>query len=284
MTTTPKSSDSPETPQGLEASFADEFTYRTYLKIDELLALQQGVSVDPDTGEPEHDETLFIIIHQVYELWFKQVLHELDHVIARLGADRIGSAQHHLKRVLKILKTLVGQIDVLETMTPLEFASFRSFLANASGFQSAQFRELEFLLGVKDRVQLDWFTDAEAERLERRYDEPTLWDAFVRHLDRRGFDVPAGVLNRDVREAIEPDADLQAVLVDHYVDDAFAGLCETLTDLDEGLQEWRYRHVMMVRRTIGTKQGTGGSDGASYLATTLLRPAFPDLWAIRTAF
>ena len=161
-----------------------DFTYGSYLKIDELLSLQECVSTDPDSGVAEHDETLFIIIHQVYELWFKQILHELDHIVACLEVDRVGAARNHLKRVLKILKTLVGQIDVLETMTPAEFASFRDFLANASGFQSAQFRELEFLLGIKDRIDLDWFTGAEGERLRARYDSPTLWDAFVGFLAR----------------------------------------------------------------------------------------------------
>lgn len=271
-------------PDALTSSFDDTFTYSTYLRVQELLSLQEGVSVDDITGEPEHDETLFIIIHQVYELWFKQMLHEFDHIVGSIEADRISAARHHLKRVLKILKTLVGQIDVLETMTPLEFASFRSFLANASGFQSAQFREIEFVLGVKDRVQLDWFAGDEAARLEARFNAPTLWDAFAHHLHRRGFEIPAEVLERDVRLPIEANEALQAVIVEHYVDDSFAGLCETLTDLDEGIQEWRYRHVVMVRRTIGTKPGTGGSDGAAYLATTLLKPAFPDLWAIRTAF
>ncbi len=262
----------------------DDFTYNSYLKIGELLLLQQCVSVDEDTNGPEHDETLFIIIHQVYELWFKQLLHELDHIVRLLNNHKVGAARHHLKRVLKILKTLVGQVDVLETMTPVEFASFRSFLANASGFQSAQFRELEFLLGVKDRIQLDWFTGEEGERLAKRYEAATLWDAFVGLLVSGGFDVPTEVLERDVREPIVENTALQALIVERYSDDGFAGLCETLTDLDEGIQEWRYRHVMMVRRTIGTKQGTGGSDGASYLATTLFKPAFPDLWAIRTAF
>ncbi len=242
------------------------------------------MSTDPNSGVAEHDETLFIIIHQVYELWFKQILHELDHIVACLEVDRVGAARNHLKRVLKILKTLVGQIDVLETMTPAEFASFRDFLANASGFQSAQFRELEFLLGIKDRIDLDWFTGAEGERLRARYDSPTLWDAFVGFLARDGFDVPSEVLDRDVREPIAESVELQRQMVERYGDERFAGLCETLTDLDEGLQEWRYRHVMMVRRTIGTKMGTGGSDGASYLATTLFTPAFPDLWSIRTAF
>jgi tryptophan 2,3-dioxygenase len=262
----------------------DSFTYGSYLQIPELLSLQQCVSVDPESGQPEHDETLFIIIHQVYELWFKQILHELDLVVALLNDDQVNGARNHLKRVLKIMKTLVGQIDVLETMTPAQFASFRSFLANASGFQSAQFRELEFMLGIKDRIQLDWFTGAEGARLTERYESPTIWDAFVNALHRDGFDIPAAVLDRDVRQPIVENRDLQATIVDRYSDEGFAGLCETLTDLDEGLQEWRYRHVMMVRRTIGTKPGTGGSDGAAYLQSTLFRPAFPDLWAIRTAF
>ncbi|RZV45248.1 MAG: tryptophan 2,3-dioxygenase [Acidimicrobiales bacterium] len=262
----------------------DDFTYGNYLKVSELLSLQQCVSVDEATGEPEHDETLFIIIHQIYELWFKQVLHELDFIVSQLNEHNVAGARHHLKRVLKIMKTLVGQLDVLETMTPAEFASFRSFLANASGFQSAQFRELEFILGIKDRVQLDWFTGAEGDRLADRYESPTIWDAFVNVLARDGFDVPLEVLERDIRDPIVPNPKLQATIVDRYADERFAALCETLTDLDEGLQEWRYRHVMMVKRTIGTKPGTGGSDGASYLATTLFRPAFPDLWAIRTAF
>ena len=262
----------------------DDFTYSSYLKIDELLDLHHCVSLDEDTGKPEHDETLFIVIHQVYELWFKQLLHEIDHIVERLEEDRAGSAQHHLKRVLKIMKTMVGQIDVLETMTPAEFASFRNFLASASGFQSAQFRELEFVLGVKDRIALDWFSGREGERLRSRYEQRTLWDAFVSLLHREGLHVPDEVLNRDVHQSVVESPALQASILEAYADEKFAALCETLTDLDEGLQEWRYRHVMMVRRTIGTKPGTGGSDGASYLATTLFKPVFPDLWAIRTEF
>jgi len=262
----------------------DQFTYRNYLLIPELLSLQQCVSVDPETGTAEHDETLFIIIHQVYELWFKQVLHEIDFIVGQLNDHNVNGARQKLKRVLKIMKTLVGQLDVLETMSPAEFASFRSFLANASGFQSAQFRELEFVLGVKDRIQLDWFEGDEGARLAARYDAPTMWDAFVGVMARNGLPVPTEVLERDVREPIVENAGLQAAIVENFGDEGFVGLVETLTDLDEGLQEWRYRHVMMVRRTIGTKMGTGGSDGAAYLATTLLRPAWPDLWAIRTAF
>lgn len=272
-----------ESSDGLAIDRSD-LTYGSYLAVPELLSLQRCVSVDEETGKPEHDETLFIIIHQVYELWFKQMLHELDFIMKLLDDHKVNGARHHLKRVLKILKTLVGQIDILETMTPAEFASFRSFLANASGFQSSQFRELEFVLGIKDRIQIDWFEGAEGGRLTQRYESPTIWDAFVNVLQRDVGNVPAEVLERDVRQPIVENAALQAIIVERYSNEGFAGLCETLTDLDEGLQEWRYRHVMMVRRTIGTKPGTGGSDGATYLATTLFQPAFPDLWAIRTAF
>lgn len=268
----------------LEDSLQADFTYGSYLKIPELLSLQQCVSVGPETDGPEHDEMLFIIIHQVYELWFKQILHEVDFVAHELIAGRVGSARHHLRRVLKIMKTLVGQIDVLETLTPAEFASFRSFLSSASGFQSVQFRELEFSLGLKDRVQLDWFFEHDRARLEKRYQDATLWDAFLAYSASVGVGVPAELLERDATTPVVANADLQAAIVERYSNEQFAGLCEALTDLDEGLQEWRYRHVMMVRRTIGTKPGTGGSDGASYLQTTLFKPVFPDLWAIRAAF
>ncbi|MEM9564129.1 MAG: tryptophan 2,3-dioxygenase family protein [Actinomycetota bacterium] len=257
-----------------------EMTYGDYLKIDELLDLQQRRS-DP----PEHDEMLFIIIHQVYELWFKEVLHELDELVEHLDDDRPSLGGHQLKRVLKIFKTLVSQLDVLETMTPLEFTSFRSFLASSSGFESAQFRELEFLLGLKDRHHLDRFADdARAHpRLSKRFGEPSLWDTFVRYLARRGYDIPPGFLERDLTgPAGEWPGVQQALITAYRTDPPLAALCESLTDLDEGLQEWRYRHVMMVQRTIGAKMGTGGSAGVEYLRSTLFRPAFPDLWAIRT--
>lgn len=265
----------------------DALTYGDYLRIDELLSLQRCRSVDPDTGEPEHDETLFIIIHQVYELWFKQVLHELDAFVEYLDADAPARGGHQLKRVLKILKTLVAQLDVLETMTPLEFSSFRSFLESASGFQSAQFRELEFLLGAKSTEHLHRFDANERERtaLHRRFAEPSLWDAVLRFFARRGHAIPDDVLGRDVTLPVVASPGVQRALIEIYRNEpALAALCESLTDLDEGLQEWRYRHVMMVQRTIGTKGGTGGSSGAEYLRQTLFRPAFPDLWAVRSSF
>ncbi|HET9252332.1 MAG TPA: tryptophan 2,3-dioxygenase family protein [Candidatus Eisenbacteria bacterium] len=255
-------------------------TYGSYLKLKELLELQQPLS-----DGPEHDETLFIIIHQVYELWFKEMLHELDYVKVLLERGDSPRALHTMKRVLTILKVVVAQIDVLETMTPLEFLSFRARLESGSGFQSFQFRELEFLLGLKDTRALARYPEGSdaRKRIERRLAEPTLWDAFLHYLVKQGRPVPAEVLGRDVTKSVEPAADLHPVLIDIYRNDpALRTLMERLVDLDEGFQEWRYRHVKMVERTIGTRIGTGGSEGAAYLHTTLNRPFFPDLWQIRT--
>lgn len=255
-------------------------TYSRYLRLDELLALQRPVS-----DGPEHDETLFIIIHQVYELWFKEMLHELEHLNALLDARDTSRALHTLKRVLTVLKVVVAQIDILETMTPLEFLSFRDRLETGSGFQSFQFRELEFLLGRKDPKALERYPQGgdHRARLERRLAARTVWDAFLRYLAAEGFGVPASQLRRDVTRSIEPSPEIQQLLIGVYRSHSVAAsVCERLVDLDEGVQEWRYRHVKMVQRTIGTRRGTGGSAGAEYLMTTLNQPAFPDLWAIRT--
>lgn len=257
-------------------------TYGSYLRLPELLTLQTQAS-DPE----EHDELLFIVIHQVYELWFKQILHELDQFVEHLEDNREVQSGHQLTRVLTIIKVLVTQMDVLETMTPLEFKSFRSFLNNSSGFQSAQFRELEFLLGFKNPdhiAHLDGAYTAQ-ETVRRRFNEPSVWDAFLSYLARRGYEIPDAVLNRDVTQPATPNDAVQKVLVTVYNENpAIAVLCELLISLDEGIQEWRYRHVMMVQRTIGTLKGTGGSDGVAYLRTTLFRSAFEDLWAIRSKF
>ena len=255
-------------------------TYSSYLHVDELLALQK-----PRSDGPEHDELLFIVIHQVYELWFKEILHEIDHVKRLLEADEAHRAQHTLKRILTILKVLVAQLDILETMTPLEFLSFRERLEAASGFQSDQFRQLEFTLGRKSRQAIARFEhDTRARRaLERRYEEPTLWDAFLRYLKREGYAVPDSALARDVTAVVEPSEAMQQILIDIYRrDPKNSEICERLVDLDEGVQEWRYRHVKMVERTIGVKMGTGGSAGAAYLQATIGTPLFPDLWAIRS--
>jgi tryptophan 2,3-dioxygenase len=257
-------------------------TYWSYLKLDELLSLQEPLS-----DGPEHDEMLFIVIHQVYELWFKETLHELDHLRRLLSANDTPRAQHTLKRILTILKTLVAQIDVLETMTPLEFLTFRDRLEQGSGFQSAQFRELEFVLGRKDRMAIERYPagSPSRQRLERRFREPTLWDAFLRYLEANGYRAQEDVSERDVTQPVVPSPTTQKVLIHVYrTNPVVAGVCERLVDLDEGFQEWRYRHVKMVERTIGDKPGTGGTTGAGYLKGTISQPAFPDLWAIRTAF
>lgn len=256
-------------------------TYASYLKVDELLQLQQFRSPGP-----EHDEMVFIVIHQVYELWFKELLHEFDRAMELLRGDDLHRAQHTLKRILTILKVLVAQLDILETMTPLEFQSFRDRLEAASGFQSDQFRQLEFVLGKKAREAVERFQPGTRARaaLEQRWSAPTLWDAFLQYLKREGYNVPQAVLARDPTAAIEPSADMQRILIGIYRGDPKnAELCERLVDLDEGMQEWRYRHVKMVERTIGTKKGTGGSAGAAYLRETVGRSAFPDLWEIRAS-
>ena len=256
-------------------------TYASYLRIDDLLTLQQ-----PRSEGPEHDEMLFIVIHQVYELWFKQLLHELDRVMRLLVADDAYRAQHTLKRILTILKVMVAQLDILETMTPLEFLSFRDRLQAASGFQSDQFRQLEFVLGRKSAASVERFPAGSRARaaLEARWDAPTLWDAFLHYLKREGYDVPAAQLSRTATDEIEPSPEVQETLIAVYRrDPKNTELCERLVDLDEGIQEWRYRHVKMVERTIGMKPGTGGSSGAPYLRGTVGKPLFPDLWEIRSA-
>jgi tryptophan 2,3-dioxygenase len=257
-------------------------SYAEYLKVDELLALQSPLSEGP-----EHDEMLFIVIHQVYELWFRQILHELDHLEELLARNDGAHARGGLKRILTILKVLVAQIDILETMTPLEFLSFRDRLEFGSGFQSHQFREVEFALGWKDPKALERYpAGSEARsRLERRLESRSLWDLFLHHLASNGVPVPRADLERDVTRRVEPSPALREVLVTVYRSQpALAELCERLVDLDEGIMEWRYRHVKMVQRTIGTRRGTGGSAGADYLLATLNQPLFPDLWAIRTEF
>lgn len=254
-------------------------TYSRYLKIDELLGLQQPLS-----DGPEHDEMLFIVIHQVYELWFKQILHEMGRLTTTLVANEIPEALATFKRVLTILKILVAQVDVLETMTPVEFASFRARLESASGFQSAQFREVEYLLGYKNPEMARHHPPDSpgGRRLQELLHSPTLYDSFLRFLLANGYEVPKRLLERDVSQPIESSPELQSSLLEIYRQDPLCTMvCERMVDLDEGIQEWRYRHVKMVERTIGSKIGTGGSEGAEYLRKTLFRPLFVDLWAIR---
>ncbi|KAF0203818.1 MAG: hypothetical protein FD170_891 [Bacteroidetes bacterium] len=257
-------------------------TYHSYLKIEELLALQQFRSPE------EHDEMLFIVIHQAYELWFKQMLHELDYISNIMEQQEdIQTAFHSMKRVLTILKVLVHQVDILETMTPLEFLSFRDYLETASGFQSYQWRELEFKLGLKSEIHIYRFPEGTdiRKKLQQRFDAPSLWHNFMVSLKLTGYDIPADVLNRPHNSSTTPSEEVQQILLQIYKTNApLAGFCELLVDLDEGIQEWRYRHVKMVERTIGYKKGTGGSAGVDYLKKSLFTPLFPDLWEIRSSF
>ncbi|MFQ5889607.1 MAG: tryptophan 2,3-dioxygenase [Gemmatimonadota bacterium] len=254
-------------------------TYSSYLMLDELLDLQKAKS-EP----PEHDETLFIIVHQVYELWFKLLLHELDKVGLDLSANDMFGAISTVKRVRMVMKTLVGQLDILETMSPMSFLAFRDRLEAASGFQSPQFRELEFLLGYKRPEMLRYHegNPKALAGLRRRLAEPSLVDHLYDYLEHRGVEIPAELRAKDLMAPTIPNARIQEGILELYrTQPDTAILFELLTDFDEGLQEWRYRHVKMVERTIGRKRGTGGSPGVEFLKRSLFRPIFPDLWAIR---
>jgi tryptophan 2,3-dioxygenase len=236
-----------------------KLSYGTYLKVPELLGLQNQLS-------QEHDELLFIVAHQVYELWFKVVLFELEAARDRIDADDLFFALHFLKRVYVIEKLLVEQIDVLETMSPQDFLAFRSQLAPASGFQSVQFREIEFLSGLKEPKYLARLeaTEEEMARLRRRLEEPSLDDSFHRLLERRG------------------SPSLLEVFRDRKHHGDLFDLCEALLDHDEAFAHWRARHVLMVERQIGGKTGTGGSSGAEYLRSTLGKRFYPELWDVRS--
>ncbi|MGA0117167.1 MAG: tryptophan 2,3-dioxygenase [Ilumatobacteraceae bacterium] len=255
-------------------------TYGSYLKVPELLALQRPLS-----DGPEHDEMLFIVIHQTYELWFKQILHELVATQSAMEANDLYRSLALVGRIRTILKTLVSQVDILETMTPLQFNSFRSRLASSSGFQSGQFREFEAVLGRRDGFQIDFLEDTQRLRVTDAMQRRSLWGSTLVLLSQRGQYISQHRLDDLTSSITAPDEQLQEVLVDVYNNDPeTALLLERLVDLDEGVQEWRYRHVKMVERTIGNKPGTGGSDGVNYLASTLFKPIFPDLWAVRNRF
>jgi tryptophan 2,3-dioxygenase len=254
-------------------------TYSGYLQLPRLLELQE-----PRSTPPEHDEMLFIVIHQVYELWFKLILHETDKIKRDFSGNDLYGAVATWKRLRTILKTLVAQVDILETMTPLSFSSFRDRLDTASGFQSFQFREIEFAYGYKRRQVTGAIPEAEQQRskAERRAGERSVVDAFYDFLAQRGVSIPAELRAKDVEEPTQPSEALQAELlrVYHQQPDLVI-LFELMTDFDEGLQEWRYRHIKLVERTIGAKKGTGGSLGVEFLKQSLWKPLFPDLWAIR---
>jgi len=260
---------------GAGPAFGEErrhLSYGGYLKIPELLSCQQLLS-----QPPAHDELLFIIVHQAYELWFKQLLFELESVRSLMFEGDLAGAAHLLRRVRAIEAVMIEHIGVLETMAPQDFLAFRAKLAPASGFQSVQFREIEFLSGLKDPDYLNRLAPEEEERarLERRLGEPTLWDAFCNLLDARGLPMPA-----------DDDAARRTSLVEMARDRANRGaefaLSEELLAHDEQFRLWRAHHVLMVERQIGMKSGTGGSSGAPYLRATLDKRFYPELWELRS--
>jgi tryptophan 2,3-dioxygenase len=235
-----------------------------------------------------HDELLFITIHQTYELWFKQILHEVDAAIREMTEDRAAAASRSLHRVVEIEKVLVQQIHILETMTPISFLGFRDELNPASGFQSMQFREIEFSSGLKDATTLDNFRADEfaTQRLQARHDSPTLADALYALLRRRGFDAPdddAGLTESERQRAYGQRTRAVLEILTHFETrfEEFQ-LIENLMEHDEYFSLWRFHHVKMVERMVGTKRGTGGSEGVGYLRTTLDKKFFPELWEART--
>lgn len=263
----------------MSENYESALTYNSYLAVDELLNLQRPLSAGP-----EHDELLFIIIHQTYELWFKQLIHEFQEAQRALEANQTHPALAVLGRIRTIMKTCVSQVDILETMTPLQFLSFRNYLAASSGFQSAQFRKVEAILGRRDENFASHLPPETRLEIAELLGERSLWDSMMVYLSKRGAAIPTEVLKRNFREHYKPNVLVQEALIKvHREDPEAAMVCERLVDIDEGLQEWRYRHVKMVERTIGSKSGTGGSSGVKYLASTLFNPVFPDLWEIRSS-
>jgi tryptophan 2,3-dioxygenase len=261
----------------------EPLSYNKYLRVRELIGLQECLS-DP----AHHDELLFITIHQAYELWFKQMLHEIDAALASMREDRAASAARSLSRVVEIEKLLVTQIHILETMTPINFLGFRDQLNPASGFQSMQFREVEFASGLKDEAVLRAFREDEfaSARLSARMDAPTLGEEFYALLSRRGLDAPPDdpTLSEDERRhAYERRVRAALEVVTHFETryEEYQ-LSEALIAHDEFFSLWRYHHIKMVERMLGAKKGTGGSEGVGYLKTTLDKKFFPELWEART--
>jgi tryptophan 2,3-dioxygenase len=269
--------------EGIVRDFKVNLSYGRYLHLDEILSAQHPVSVPA-----HHDELLFILQHQTSELWLKLVLHELRAVQRQLAADELRPALKGLARVKHIQRCLTDQWSVLATLTPSEYSEFRSFLGTSSGFQSYQYRAVEFTLGNKDRRMLSIFDDdAEAQKmLIEALEAPSVYDEFLRYLDRHGHDVPVEILRRDVTLPYAYNEDLIPVFARIYenADDNWEAYeaCEELVDLEENFQLWRFRHLKTVQRTIGVKRGTGGSSGVDFLRKALDLTFFPELYAVRT--
>jgi tryptophan 2,3-dioxygenase len=272
---------------GIVTDLRDRLTYGGYLRLDRLLDAQQPLSRTGD-GAARHDEMLFIIQHQVAELWMKLMIHELRAAIAHVRGDALERSFKILARVKLIQKQLFEQWAVLETLTPSEYEGFRPALGTSSGFQSAQYRAIEFLLGNKNRSILDVFRHDEAvfAELGVLLGAPSIYDEFLRHLARRGLAVPRATLERDVTQPYTRNPDLVPVLQQIYADpehwwDAY-DMCEKLIDVEEAFQLWRFRHLKTVERIIGYKAGTGGSSGVTFLRRALEHSFFPELIDVRT--
>ena len=260
-----------------------ELTYNDYLKVPELLSLQQRQS-EP----PHHDEMLFIIIHQAYELWFKLILHELSSAMEQMNRREVLRARHFVHRCVEIFRVLVQQIHILETMQPVEFLQFRDRLTPASGFQSMQFRELEFLSGLKEPRYLQFFKNRPdlTAILQARLDGPDLRSAYYDLLRGLGRAIPEGASEKERAGDAEVTEQVIQVLIPIYQDPSadlpLYLLTESLVELDQYLGLWREHHVRVVERVIGFKKGTGGSSGVDYLRATTTKKAFPLLWEVRT--
>ena len=269
--------------EGIHTDLAGGLTYASYLRLDQLLGAQRPLS-DPE----HHDEMLFIVQHQTSELWMKLVIHELRAAIAFVRADSLEPCFKILARVKHIQSQLFDQWAVLETLTPTEYAQFRGVLGRASGFQSHQYRTIEFLLGNKDADALRVFQHAPGvhAELQRVLGAPSLYDEFLRYLARRGMPIPDVVAERDWSRPYEPSSAVTAVFRTIYENpaahwDAYE-MCEKLVDIDESFALWRFRHVKTVERIIGHKRGTGGSSGVSFLRQVVETRLFPELWDVRT--
>jgi len=260
---------------------SDPMTYARYLALDELLAAQKPLS-------DRHDELLFIVIHQTKELWLKEIIHEVGLARRLVAAGDLEPAYKALARVSRIQTIMTLSWDVLATMTPADYLSFRGYLGTSSGFQSHQFRTLEYLLGLKDDSFLRFHADrpeALAE-LKAALETPSLYDVAIAQLPKHGLFVPEAVLNRDVAQTYTPSPEVEAAWLEVYRDTKryweLYQLAEKLVDLDDALVTWRHKHVLTVERIIGGRPGTGGTEGAGYLARTLQRRCFPELWSLRT--
>lgn len=267
--------------QHIRTDFRESMTYGEYLHLDQLLSAQEGVS-------GHHDESLFIIIHQVSELWMKLILHELSAAIRNIDADDLQPAFKQLARVSRIQTQIIQGWDVLSTLTPAEYLEFRDDLGNASGFQSYQYRMIEFALGYKTKHVLSIYEKDEVlhEQLTKAFHAPGLYDAAIQKLARSGFTIDDSVLSRDVSTVYEPNDSVREAwkVIYRNVDEHWElyQLAEKLVDIEDSLQQWRFRHMKTVERIIGFKQGTGGSSGVNYLKKVLDQYFFPELWQIRT--